>query len=88
MLSGEVSRQMCPLFEELSTVAFSLAQMDALLGEVGAQRAVLATPDQAWRARLAGVAGVSDLVAALRDMEAELNVLGDGLPRGVVLRFP
>lgn len=56
--------------------------MGLLLGEVAAQQAVLATPDQAWRARLAGVAGVSDLVAALRDLESELNVLGDGLPRG------
>lgn len=59
-----------------------IRQVDLLVDEVAAQQAVLATSYQDWHARMAGVAGVTDLAAALRDLESELNVLGDGLPRG------
>jgi hypothetical protein len=50
--------------------------------EVRAQEANLATEPAGWHRRMAGVADVSGLVSALQDLERELNVLGDGLPKG------
>ena len=59
------------------------AQLKLLLTEVEAQQAVLATPFEDWKDRLDSLKAVEDLIEALRDIERELNVLGDGLPRGM-----
>lgn len=59
------------------------AQLKLLLTEVKAQQAVLATPFEDWKDRLDNLTAVEDLVEALRDIERELNGLGDGLPRGM-----
>ena len=59
------------------------AQLKLLLTEVEAQQAILTTPFNGWKARLDSLTTVEDLVEALRDIERELNGLGDGLPRGM-----
>lgn len=63
------------------------AQADLLVEEVAAQKGTLADTPAQWRARLRGVASVEDLIAALRDLETQLNVLGDGLPKGLAPGF-
>lgn len=67
---------------EAAAVRLAAAQLKLLLAEVEAQQAVLATAYDAWTDRLNGMKTSEDLVGALRDIEQELNVLGDGLPRG------
>ena len=59
------------------------AQLKLLLTEVEVQQAILATPFDGWSTRLDSLTTVEDLVEALRDIERELNGLGDGLPRGI-----
>ena len=67
---------------QAAAVQSAAAQLKLLLTEVEAQQAVLATSYNAWNDRLDGLQTPEDLIAALRDLEQELNVLGDGLPRG------
>lgn len=58
------------------------AQAELLVEEVAAQKGTLADTPTQWRARLRGIASIDDLISALRDLETQLNVLGDGLPKG------
>ena len=67
---------------EAAAVRSAAAQLKLLLSETQAQTAVLATPYDAWEERLRKLKSPEDLISALRDIEQELNVLGDGLPRG------
>ena len=67
---------------QAAAILSAAAQLKLLLTEVEAQQAILATPYDAWSDRLDGLQTPEDLIAALRDIEQELNVLGDGLPRG------
>lgn len=68
---------------ETAAVHSAAAQLKLLLTEVEAQQAILATPFDGWSTRLDSLTTVEDLVEALRDIERELNGLGDGLPRGM-----
>ncbi|BDA50716.1 probable tyrosine-protein kinase BAZ1B at N-terminal half [Coccomyxa sp. Obi] len=58
------------------------AQAKLLVDEVAAQKGTLADTLAQWHERLRGVASVESLISALRDLETQLNVLGDGLPKG------
>ncbi len=58
------------------------SQAELLIDEVAAQKGTLADTPAQWRARLRGVASVDNLISGLRDLETQLNVLGDGLPKG------
>lgn len=58
------------------------AQAKLLVDEVAAQKGTLADTPAQWHDRLRGVASVDALISALRDLETQLNVLGDGLPKG------
>jgi hypothetical protein len=53
-----------------------------LIDEVDAQKALLSTSREQWLQRIKAVDSVDALLSALRDLETELNVLGDGLPKG------
>lgn len=59
------------------------AQAKLLVDEVAAQKGTLADTPAQWHERLRGVASVDALISALRDLETQLNVLGDGLPKGI-----
>ncbi len=67
---------------EAAAVRSAAAQLQTLLSETQAQQVILATSYDAWEDRLNGMKSPEDLIAALKDLEQELNGLGDGLPRG------
>ena len=67
---------------EAAAVRSAAAQLQTLLSETQAQQVILATTYDAWEDRLNGMKSPEDLIAALKDLEQELNGLGDGLPRG------
>ena len=67
---------------EAAAVRSAAAQLKTLLSETQAQQVILATTYDAWEDRLDSLKSPEDLIAALRDLEQELNGLGDGLPRG------
>ena len=73
---------------ETAAVHSAASQLKLLLTEVEVQQAILATPFDGWKTRLDGLTTVEGLVEALRDIELELNGLGDGLPRGMHLLKP
>ena len=67
---------------EAAAIRSAATQLKTLLSETQAQQVILATPLDAWEDRLGSMKCPEDLIAALRDLEQELNGLGDGLPRG------
>lgn len=73
---------------EAAAVHSAAAQLKILLSEIQAQQGVLATSYDAWEDRLDDMKTPEDLFSALRDIEQELNVLGDGLPRGKHANYP
>ena len=73
---------------EAAAVHSAAAQLKILLSEIQAQQTVLATSYDAWEDRLDNMKTPEDLISALRDIEQELNSLGDGLPRGKLVIHP
>ena len=71
---------------EAAAVQSAATQLKTLLSETQTQQVILTTPYDAWEGRLGSMKAPEDLVAVLRDLEQELNGLGDGLPRGEQLR--
>ena len=67
---------------EASAIRSAATQLKTLLAETQAQQVILATSFDAWEDRLGSMKAPEDLIAVLRDLEQELNGLGDGLPRG------
>lgn len=65
-----------------AAVRGACSQISLLIDEVAVQNAVLATSPKQWRERLRSVNSVEGIVGVLRDLEMEVNVLGDGLPKG------